>query len=169
MPDNTPTYWRIEIKKYPKLALVGGKGNDHDPNAEVKYYTQKEIAEIVKYAQDRFVEVIPEIDMPGHESAANRAYPEYSGGGSEPHPEILCTGPSRWGDEFWQHTPGTPLHEPDASLLPGTAYLHCNSRSLYTQSPGPDRRTGRGCQRPGRSSRSSSLCDERRGFVCISV
>ena len=80
--------WRIEIKKYPKLALVGGVGDDTNPNLPTQYYTQKEIKEIVKYAADRFIEVIPEIDMPGHATAANRAYPEFSGGGSKSHPEF---------------------------------------------------------------------------------
>ena len=80
--------WRIEIKQYPKLTLVGGIGNFHDENAEATYYTQEEIKEIVAYAAERFITVIPEIDMPGHASAANRAYPEFSGGGSANYPEF---------------------------------------------------------------------------------
>ncbi len=77
--------WRVEIKKYPALTAVGGwrngtiigrypgKGNDN-----IRYggfYTQSEIKEVVAYAQERFVEVIPEIEMPGHSSAAIAAYP----------------------------------------------------------------------------------------------
>jgi hexosaminidase len=80
--------WRIEIKKYPKLTSVGayrngtimghypGKGNDN-----LRYggfYTQNEIKEMVKYAADRFVTIIPEIEMPGHASAAIAAYPQLS-------------------------------------------------------------------------------------------
>jgi len=80
--------WRIEIKAFPKLAMIGGQGNHTDPNAPAKYYTQKDIKEIVAYAAERFVTIIPEIDMPGHATAANKAYPEYSGGGSEKHPEF---------------------------------------------------------------------------------
>ncbi|WP_311732877.1 beta-N-acetylhexosaminidase [Mucilaginibacter gotjawali] len=72
--------WRLEIKKYPRLAQVGGIGNHTDSLAPAKYYTQEDIKEIVAYAQDRFITVIPEIDMPGHATAANKAYPEYSGG-----------------------------------------------------------------------------------------
>jgi hexosaminidase len=72
--------WRIEIKKYPKLTAIGGIGNHTDSLAPAKYYTQEDIKEIVDYAHDRFITVIPEIDMPGHATAANRAYPEYSGG-----------------------------------------------------------------------------------------
>jgi len=80
--------WRIEIKKYPKLTSVGGVGNYTDPNAESKFYSQDEIKEIVAYAAKRFIEVIPEIDMPGHASAAVLAYPEHSGGGTENHPNF---------------------------------------------------------------------------------
>ena len=77
--------WRIEINKYPLLTKVGGyrngtiigrypgKGSDNLPLGG--FYTQKEIKDVVKYAQDRFVEVIPEIEMPGHGSAAIAAYP----------------------------------------------------------------------------------------------
>ncbi|HYH55744.1 MAG TPA: beta-N-acetylhexosaminidase, partial [Anseongella sp.] len=70
--------WRIEIKGYPELALTGGIGNRSDPEAPAKYYTQEEISEIIAYARERQIEVIPEIDMPGHAGAANRAYPEYA-------------------------------------------------------------------------------------------
>jgi len=80
--------WRIEIKKYPNLTLIGGKGNYHDPDAPAKFYKQWEIREIVNYASERFITIIPEVDMPGHATAANRAYPEYSGGGSERYPDF---------------------------------------------------------------------------------
>ncbi|MBL4677623.1 MAG: beta-N-acetylhexosaminidase [Mucilaginibacter sp.] len=72
--------WRLQIKKYPKLTSVGGKGNFTDSIAEAKYYTQTDIKEIVAYAKARFITVVPEIDMPGHATAANRAYPQFSGG-----------------------------------------------------------------------------------------
>ncbi|WP_316831766.1 beta-N-acetylhexosaminidase [Pedobacter aquatilis] len=80
--------WRIEIKKYPKLTLVGGIGSFTDAFLPAQYYRQDQIKEIVSYAKARFIEVIPEIDMPGHATAANAAYPEYSGGGSKEHPEF---------------------------------------------------------------------------------
>lgn len=77
--------WRIEIKKYPKLTEVGawrnGTINGHHPgtsNTEEKYggfYTQEEVKDIVKYAADRHITVIPEIELPGHSSAAIAAYP----------------------------------------------------------------------------------------------
>ncbi len=80
--------WRIEIKKYPKLTEVGGfrngtiigrypgKGNDN-----LRYggfYTQAQIKEIVQYAADKYITVIPEIEMPGHASAAIASYPQLS-------------------------------------------------------------------------------------------
>ncbi len=72
--------WRIQINKYPKLTTVGGIGNFTDSLAPAKYYTQDDIRQIVTYARERFITVIPEIDMPGHATAANKAYPEYTGG-----------------------------------------------------------------------------------------
>ncbi|WP_183559700.1 beta-N-acetylhexosaminidase [Mucilaginibacter sp. SP1R1] len=80
--------WRIEIKKYPKLATIGGIGNYSDTVAEAKYYTQNDIKEIVAYAAKRFITVIPEIDMPGHATAANKAYPEFTGGSVAGYPNF---------------------------------------------------------------------------------
>lgn len=80
--------WRIEIKKYPKLTAVGGwrngtiigryPGTGNDGIKYGGYYTQEQIKEVVKYAADRYIDVIPEIEMPGHSSAAIAAYPELS-------------------------------------------------------------------------------------------
>lgn len=80
--------WRIEILKYPDLALVGGEGTHSDPDTPAQYYTQAQIRDIVAYAAERHIEVIPEIDMPGHASASNKAYPQYSGGGTAQFPEF---------------------------------------------------------------------------------
>ncbi|WP_257658043.1 beta-N-acetylhexosaminidase [Parapedobacter lycopersici] len=80
--------WRLEIKQYPLLTLIGGIGSFTDGTAPAAYYTQEDIQEIVAYAAERNIVVIPEIDMPGHATAANRAYPEYSGGGTEAHPHF---------------------------------------------------------------------------------
>ncbi|MGI4020029.1 MAG: family 20 glycosylhydrolase [Janthinobacterium lividum] len=83
--------WRIEIKKYPKLTEVGSvraqtlignynrkspKKFDNTPHGG--FYTQEEIKEIVKYAADRYITIVPEIEMPGHSTAALAAYPEFS-------------------------------------------------------------------------------------------
>ena len=73
--------WRVEIKRYPKLTGEGAQGNAHDPKAPAQFYTQEEIKDIVAYAAERHIMVIPEFDMPGHASAICKAYPEISGGG----------------------------------------------------------------------------------------
>lgn len=80
--------WRLQIRRYPKLALVGGVGNYSDTIAPAAYYTQHDIDEIVRYAKERFITIIPEIDMPGHAGAANRAYPQFSGGGTQADPDF---------------------------------------------------------------------------------
>jgi hexosaminidase len=66
--------WRIEIKSWPNLALHGGK--TEVGGGEGGYYTQEQYADIVKYGDDHFVTIIPEIDMPGHTNAALSSYPE---------------------------------------------------------------------------------------------
>ena len=101
--------WRIEVKKYPGLAKVGsvrektvlGHNSDvFDDTPYGGYYTQEEAREIVKYAADRFITVIPEIDMPGHMIAALAAYPDMGCTGG-PYkvsqiwgimPDVLCLG-----------------------------------------------------------------------------
>ncbi len=83
--------WRIEIKRYPRLTQVGAWRKDIgfglDPNASTAYgpdgryggyYTQADIREIVAYAKSRHMTIVPEIEMPGHSSAALAAYPELS-------------------------------------------------------------------------------------------
>lgn len=77
--------WRIEIKKYPKLTEIGSKrsgtvvGHNSDVDDNIPYggyYTQEDAKEIVRYAQQRHITVIPEIDLPGHTRALLAAYPE---------------------------------------------------------------------------------------------
>jgi hexosaminidase len=80
--------WRIEIKKYPLLTKIGGcrngtiighhPGSGNDNVRDCGYYTQEQIRDIVKYAADRYITIIPEIEMPGHSSAAIAAYPMLS-------------------------------------------------------------------------------------------
>ena len=79
--------WRVEIKAYPELTKIGAVGDYTDANAEAKYYTQEEIREIVAYAAERHIEVIPEIDMPGHASAFNRTFPDLAFGSRTVNPE----------------------------------------------------------------------------------
>lgn len=80
--------WRIEIKKYPKLTEIGAwrngtiighhPGTGNDGKRYGGFYTQDQVKEIVAYAKERHITVIPEIELPGHSSAAIAAYPELS-------------------------------------------------------------------------------------------
>ena len=92
--------WRIEIKKYPKLTTVGSQRSatpfpadrtQLDGKPYGGFYTQEEVREVVAYAAERFITVVPEIEMPGHAVAALASYPE-----------LGCTGQgyevrTRWG------------------------------------------------------------------------
>ncbi|MDR1883565.1 MAG: family 20 glycosylhydrolase [Prevotella sp.] len=71
--------WRIEIKKYPGLTEKGAMRTEGEGNTDGPFfYTQEQVKEVVAYAKERFIEVIPEIELPGHAVAALHAYPEFS-------------------------------------------------------------------------------------------
>ena len=74
--------WRIEIKSWPNLTAHGSK--TEVGGGEGGFYTQEQYSDIVKYAQDRFITIIPEIDMPGHTNAALASYPELNCNGKAP-------------------------------------------------------------------------------------
>ena len=107
--------WRIEIKKYPKLTAIGGWRVDREdkpwnsrPKQEAGekatnggFYTQEDVKEMVAYAQKRYINIVPEIEMPAHVTAALAAYPQYSctggpftvlPGGVWPVTDIYCAG-----------------------------------------------------------------------------
>lgn len=101
--------WRIEIKAYPRLTEIGAWrsgtviGNNSDVDDSIPYggfYTQQEIKEIVEYAQERYITIIPEIDMPGHAMAVLASYPElgctggpyYVGHRWGIYNDVLCVG-----------------------------------------------------------------------------
>lgn len=107
--------WRVEIKKYPKLAEVAAwrvdrehqEWNTRDPQREGEmptyggFYTQAEIKDIVRYAAERNITIVPEIEMPAHTTALLAAYPQYSctggpftvpPGGVWPITDIFCAG-----------------------------------------------------------------------------
>jgi hexosaminidase len=92
--------WRIEIKKYPKLTEIGSSRIDGEGTEYKGYYTQEEIKDIVKYASERFITVIPELETPGHELAAISAYPHLSCKGEDTTPRII------WGVEDIVMCPG---------------------------------------------------------------
>ena len=89
--------WRIEIRKYPRLTSVGGcrvpaTATKVKPPEYCGFYTQAQIREIVAYAAERHIQVIPEIEMPGHAQAAIAAYPELGSLAGAPPPVS-----SKWG------------------------------------------------------------------------
>ena len=77
--------WRIEIKKYPELTKIGSQrkqtvighnSGEYDGKPYGGFYTQDEIRDVIAYAKERFITIIPEIDLPGHQQAALATYPE---------------------------------------------------------------------------------------------
>ncbi len=105
--------WRIESKRFPRLHEVSGQ-----------FYTQEEIRDVVEFARIRGVEIIPEIELPGHVSALLAAYPQYSCSGKEVklatgggiYPIVLCPGK----DEVFAFL--SELLEEVAGLFPGPRF-----------------------------------------------
>ncbi len=92
--------WRIEIKKYPKLTEVGAVRVEGDGALHGGYYTQEEVKEVVEYARRRHIEIVPELEMPGHGLAAIAAYPHLACKGDSITPRII------WGVEDVVFCPG---------------------------------------------------------------
>jgi hexosaminidase len=92
--------WRIEIKRYPKLTEIGAWRKEGKDSVYGGFYTQEDIKEIVEYAGSRFINIVPEIEMPGHSLASLASYPENSctGGPFEVtnifgvHKDVYCIG-----------------------------------------------------------------------------
>ncbi len=126
--------WRVEIKSYPKLTSIGGRGSESDPRGDgpAEFYSQKQIREIVSYAKARHITVIPEIDMPGHADAAVRAYPELDGGGFQ----------RKGSSDKWPrftYNPGSPLvaefrtkvFSEIAALFPDAGVIHFGGDEVH--------------------------------------
>lgn len=124
--------WRIEIKSLPKLTSVGAWRADrkgkwmnittpaiNEPKTYGGFYTQEDIKEVVAYAKSKFIEVIPEIDVPGHSMAINTAYPELS---TTPNYPFQVNA----GDEFmdWEGMNGHPTAMIDNSLDPSNEKVY---------------------------------------------
>lgn len=84
--------WRIEIKRYPKLTevgawrketVIGRNTGKFDGVRHGGFYTQEDLRSLVKYAKERYIEIVPEIEMPGHAQAAIASYPELGNGGKQ--------------------------------------------------------------------------------------
>lgn len=132
--------WRIEIKGLPKLTEIGAfnvkkvgyfgtfsaPGPD-EPRNYGGFYTQDDIREIVQYAKDRFVNILPEIDVPGHSLAAVASYPDLS-----------CTPDAgtyhvRSGEEIMDWSKGTPLALIDNTLCPANENVYVFLDKVITQ------------------------------------
>jgi len=124
--------WRVEIKALPKLTSVGawrvekkGKWMNittpaiNEPKTYGGFYTQEDIKEVVAYAKARFVEVVPEIDVPGHSMAMLAAYPNLSTTPNYPY-QVNA------GDEFmdWEGMNGHPTARIDNSLDPSNEEVY---------------------------------------------
>ncbi|MCF0175748.1 MAG: family 20 glycosylhydrolase [Bacteroidales bacterium] len=143
--------WRLEIKKYPKLTEIGSKraesrvghhyksAEQYDGIPHEGFYTQKQVKEIVAYAAERGMTIIPEIEMPGHASAALASYPELgcAGEGYQVQrnwgvfPEIFCAGKESTFefienvlDEVCRLFPGEYIHI-GGDESPRTAWQNC--------------------------------------------
>ncbi|MDR2270550.1 MAG: beta-N-acetylhexosaminidase [Sphingobacterium sp.] len=130
--------WRIEIKKYPKLTAENATvfhRTEKQPAERSGFYTQDQIKEVVQYAKDRNITIVPEIDVPGHSWPTILAYPEL-GVNKNSYPNHIFPFVSSWG--YWgnQFTPNTldPTKEVTyqflddvftevANLFPGS-YIH---------------------------------------------
>ena len=109
--------WRLDIRRYPRLVEVGsvraetpraGNRNEGDGVPYGDYYTQEEVREIVRYAAERHITVIPEIEMPGHSGAAIAAYPEL---GNFDIPGYQPEVKTRWGVNPYIYAPSETVFE----------------------------------------------------------
>jgi len=105
--------WRLEIRKYPRLTEVGSHRAESPAHVEMQgkegdgmpyhgHYTQDEVRELVRYAQERFVTIVPEIEMPGHAAAAITAYPWL---GNEDIPDFRPNVATSWGMKLFTFSP----------------------------------------------------------------
>jgi len=153
--------WRIEIKKYPKLNEIGafrtetliGHYNDQPHQFDGKpyggYYTQEQIKDIVKYANNRKITIIPEIELPGHSQAAIAAYPELGCTGEQVEvatlwgvfEEVYCPKEETFAfledvfDEVLDLFPGKYIHI-GGDEAPKTHWKHCDHCQALIESEG---------------------------------
>ena len=133
--------WRIEIKALPKLTSIGAWRPDRkgkwanittpakdEPKTYGGFYTQEDIKEIVAYAKTKFIEVVPEIDVPGHSLAFNTAYPNMS---TTPNYPFQVNA----GDEFmdWEGLNGHVTARIDNSLDPSNEEVYANLDKIFTE------------------------------------
>lgn|GEM_PF-275180 len=165
--------WRIEIKKYPLLTKIGSKRRETvigwgrpyaGDNTPVEgFYTQEEIREIVEYAKERYVTIIPEIDLPGHSSAALASYPSLGCTKNYPYkvqttwggfPDIFC--PTEFTFQFLEDVLTEVI-----DLFPDSPYVHLGGDEVKLDSW----RRSRFVQDLKRANKLSSEREVQRWFV----
>jgi len=133
--------WRLEIKGLPKLTEVGawnvkkvGEFGTFSPPAANEprtyggFYTQEDIKEIISYAKERFVDILPEIDVPGHSLAAIASYPELSSTGGSENPRV------RSGEKIMDWSKGAPpIAMIDNTLNPANEKVYSFLDTVITQ------------------------------------
>jgi hexosaminidase len=130
--------WRIEIKSLPRLTSVGAWNVKREgyfgtfapiPNDEPRhfggFYSQEDIKEIVKYAQDRFVNILPEVDVPGHSMAAIVSYPDLSCTPGSDKYQVIS-------GETFMDWPG-PVARQDNTLCPANEKVYTFLDSVFTE------------------------------------
>jgi len=125
--------WRIEIKSWPDLTAIGAT-TDHS-GGPGGYYTQEQFADIVAYAEARFVTIVPEIDLPGHTNAALASYAELNESGERT--ELTATVPFG-SSSLWVDGPDTARFVDDvvrevAALVPGPYFHIGGDEALATE------------------------------------
>ena len=130
--------WRVEIKSLPRLTSVGAWNVKREgyfgtfapipadePRTYGGFYTQDDIRKLVKYAQDRFVNILPEVDVPGHSMSAIVAYPDLScTAGSEKYQVVS-------GEKFMDW-PG-PVALEDNTLCPANEKVYTFLDTVFTE------------------------------------
>ncbi|HET6586187.1 MAG TPA: family 20 glycosylhydrolase [Oleiagrimonas sp.] len=132
--------WRLQIKRYPKLTTIGACRKVIGPDAALTggpdkpycgFYTQDQVRELVRYAAQRFITIVPEIEIPGHAQAAIAAYPELGVTGRRP--EVSTD----WGINAWLYAPDQrSLHflenvlDEVMALFP-SRYIHVGGDEAY--------------------------------------
>lgn len=125
--------WRIEIEKWPRLTEVGSASEVGDGAGG--FYTKSDYAEIVAYATERFITIVPEIDMPGHTNAALTSYAELNCSGVAPEPyrgiEVGFSALCGTSDATWHFV--DDVFTELAAMTPGD-YLHIGGDEVHTLS-----------------------------------
>ena len=132
--------WRIEIKSFPNLTKKGAwnvpkvgrftefsKPEPNEPRTQGGFFTQDDIRELVAYAKDRFVDIMPEIDVPGHSMAAIASYPELSCTPEAVNYQVIS------GEPFIDWSTDHPIALQDNTLCPANEKVYTFLDKVFTE------------------------------------